>query len=135
MVLTLPMDVLFATGSTRMSRDGHDAVSEVGATLATMSNKQFQVEGHTDDVPIKNERFASNWELAAGRSLVVVHALLAAGMAPTQLSAASYSEYKPRAANSDDQSRAKNRRIEIVVVPDLSQLPGVHELERAAQGS
>jgi chemotaxis protein MotB len=135
MVLTLPMDVLFPTGSTRMSPSGREAIAEIGAALATMSDKKFQVEGHTDDVPIKNERFASNWELAAGRSLVVVHALLTAGMAPTQLSAASFSEYKPRNPNTDDATRAKNRRIEIVVLPDLSLLPGADELERVSNES
>jgi chemotaxis protein MotB len=133
MVLTMPMDVLFATGSASLSRSGKDTIAQVGSTLATFANKQFQVEGHTDDVPIHNEHFASNWELAAGRALVVVHALLDSGMAPTQLSAASFSEFKPRAANLDDASRARNRRIEIVVVPDLDQLPGSDELDEIAR--
>jgi chemotaxis protein MotB len=133
MVLSLRMDILFPTASTRLSPDGKETIDEVGALLATIPGKQFQVEGHTDDVPIHNEHFASNWELAAGRALVVVHTLLAAGVAPTQLSAASFSQFKPREEKHDDASRAKNRRIEIVVVPDLSGLPGNDELERAAK--
>lgn len=133
MVLTMPTDVLFPTGSAMLSREGKDTIAQVGRALATITDKQFQVEGHTDDVPIHNERFGSNWELASGRALVVVHALLDAGMAPTQLSAASFSEFKPRTANRDDASRASNRRIEIVVVPDLDMLPGNDELERISQ--
>lgn len=135
MVLTMPMDVLFASGSATLAHAGKDTILQVGNALATISDKRFQVEGHTDDVPIRNEHFASNWELAAARALVVVHTLLDTGMAPTQLSAASFGEFKPRAANRDDTSRAGNRRIEIVVVPDLDQLPGNDELERLAQGS
>ncbi|HWB76882.1 MAG TPA: flagellar motor protein MotB [Nannocystaceae bacterium] len=135
MVLTMPMDVLFASGSATLSRAGKDTIVQVGAALATITDKRFQVEGHTDDVPIHNELFASNWELAAGRALVVVHTLLDTGMAPTQLSAASFGEFKPRAANRDDASRAGNRRIEIVVVPDLDLLPGNEELEQISQGS
>lgn len=135
MVLTMPMDVLFASGSATLSHAGKDTILQVGTALATIPDKRFQVEGHTDDVPIHNEHFASNWELAAGRALVVVHTLLDTGMAPTQLSAASFGEFKPRAANRDDASRAGNRRIEIVVLPDLDLLPGNEELEQLSRGS
>lgn len=130
MVLTMPVDILFPSGSTKLSSQGTVALSQVGTALAGIPGKRFQVEGHTDDVPIRTERFPSNWELAAGRALVVVHALLGAGVAPAQLSAASFSEYEPRTSNADDQGRALNRRIEIVVLPDLTGLPGNEELER-----
>lgn len=113
---------------------GTGAQPQVGATLASIS-KRFQVEGHTDDVPIHNETYPSNWELASARSLVVVHALLDAGVRPAQLSGASFSEFSPRTANDGDTGRALNRRIEIVVAPDLDGLPGTQALERLdAQG-
>jgi len=134
MVLILPVDILFPSGSTKLAPAGIEALAKVGAVLATIAGKEFQVEGHTDNVPIRNDRFASNWELAAGRALVVLHALLDAGVPPTQLSAASHSEYDPRESNTDAPGRAKNRRIEIVVVPDLTGLPGYDELTRAAGG-
>lgn len=132
MTLTMPMDILFASGSARLSTDGKDSLAQVGAALASIP-KRFQVEGHTDDVPIHNEHYASNWELAAARSLVVVHALLDAGVAAPQLSGASFSEFSPRASNGDEAGRAMNRRIEIVLAPDLSGLPGSEELERIEQ--
>jgi chemotaxis protein MotB len=134
MVLTLPMDILFASGSARLSNDGRASLLELGAGLATIPDKRFQVEGHTDDVPIATERFPSNWELASARSLVVLHTLLGAGVGPEALSAASFGEHKPRADNRTDEGRASNRRIEIVVVPDLSGLPGFEELERLDAG-
>jgi chemotaxis protein MotB len=133
MVLSLPMDVLFDSGSTHLSSKGKETIQQVGTTLASITGKQFQVEGHTDDVPIHNERFSSNWELASGRALVVVHTMLTAGVLATQLSAASYSEFKPRGPNRDEKGRALNRRIEIVVMPDLSALPGHDELERVSR--
>jgi chemotaxis protein MotB len=129
MMLTMPMDILFTSGSARLSTSGKDSLGEVGVALASIP-KRFQVEGHTDNVPIHNEHYASNWELASARSLVVVHALLDAGVRPTQLSGASFSEFSPRAANDDLAGRALNRRIEIVIAPDLSGLPGTEELER-----
>lgn len=128
MVLTLPMDILFASGKTDLTKEGKASLLEVGAGLATIADRRFQIEGHTDTVPIHTTRFPSNWELGAGRALVVVHTLLEAGVAATSLSAASYGEHHPRGTNDNDDGRAANRRIEIVVVPDLSDLPGYDEL-------
>lgn len=135
MVLTMPVDILFPSGSTKLSSEGSRALVEIGAVLAGIAGKKFQIEGHTDTVPIHTERFASNWELAAGRALVVTHALIDAGVGPGQLSAASFAEYEPRASNVEEAGRTLNRRIEIVVVPDLAELPGNEELQRLdAQG-
>lgn len=135
MVLTLPMDILFASGSAKLSREGKDALSELGQRLAAMPSRRLQVEGHTDNVPIHTATYASNWELAAGRALVVVRALLEAGLPPERLSAASFGEHRPTAHNDTDGERAKNRRIELVLVPDLSLLPGYAELNQLAAGS
>ncbi len=135
MVLTLPMDILFPSGSAKLAKDGHEALLAVGRGLATLPERQFQVEGHTDDVPIHTAVYASNWELAAARALGVVRALLEAGMDPQRVSAASFSEFHPTAKNDGDANRARNRRIEIVVVPDLSGLPGFRELQKLAGGS
>lgn len=134
MVLTLPMDILFASGSAKLSKEGREALLTVGRGLATLPERRFQVEGHTDDVPINTATYPSNWELAAGRALGVLRALLEAGLEPGRVSAASYGEFRPIAPNDGDPGRAKNRRIEIVVVPDLTGLPGYDELVRLAGG-
>ncbi len=128
MVLELPMDILFDTGKAKLSEEGTAALVE----LAKIADKEFQVEGHTDNVPIYNERFPSNWELASARALVVLKTLQGAGIAPQQLSAAAFGEFKPAADNGSDEGKAKNRRIEIVIVPDLSNLPGYDELNALA---
>jgi len=130
MVLELPSDVLFASGSADLSKDGLTTIAQVTNALLTLQRK-LQVEGHTDNVPIHNTRFPSNWALGAGRAITIVNTMIAAGMNPAQLSAASYGEFKPVAPNDAEDGRQRNRRIEIVIVPDLSQLPGFDELQKA----
>ncbi len=133
MVLELPSDVLFDTGSARLSKTGKDAIVEVTQVLKDLPDRRLQIEGHTDNVPIHNARYASNWQLAYGRAMSVLRAMTAAGMDGRQLSAASYGEYHPVASNDTDAGRAENRRIEIVLIPDLSMLPGFDELNRIVE--
>jgi chemotaxis protein MotB len=131
MVLALPSDVLFDSGSARLSATGKEAVQQVGSVLSGMGRRRVQVEGHTDNVPIHNDQFASNWELASARALVVVRAMMHSGMPSDAISAASYGEFHPAASNDEPKGRAMNRRIEVVLLPDLSSLPGFDELQQA----
>jgi chemotaxis protein MotB len=133
MVIELPSDILFASGSVDVSTDGRSALTEVGSIFSAMRDKRFQVEGHTDDQPIRTSRFPNNWALAAGRAIAVTEVLMRAGVAPENLSAASFGEYRPVASNKAEGGRKQNRRIEIVLVPDLSKVPGFDELEKAAR--
>lgn len=128
MVVVLQNDILFASGSADLSEDGRAALAQVAEVLAGIDERRFQVEGHTDDVPIKTSRFPSNWYLSAARAIGVVDTLVGAGMAPDAVSAAAFADTRPVAPNDTDEGRAQNRRIEIVVVPDLSDLPGYDEL-------
>lgn len=135
MVVELATDILFGSGSADLSPEGKTAIAEVATLLTTIPDRNFQVEGHTDNVPIGNARFPSNWELAAARSITVVKTMIEAGMPPARVSGASYGEFKPAAPNDTKENKGKNRRIEIVVVPDLSELPGFDELNRIETGS
>lgn len=130
MVVQLATDVLFATGSANLSAQGKLALKEVAQTLSSIPEKTFQVEGHTDNVPMKTAKFSSNWELAFARAINVSETMIAAGLSPSRLSAASFGEYKPTKPNDDEEGKRANRRIEIVVVPDLSMLPGTEELNK-----
>ncbi len=130
MVVELATDVLFASGSADLSPEGQAAITEVTGLLVSIPERRFQVEGHTDNVPIQTARFPSNWSLAAGRAITVVRTMIEAGMPPERVSAASYGEHKPTTGNDSPEGKAANRRIEIVVVPDLSDLPGFDELEK-----
>ncbi|MBI3600596.1 MAG: OmpA family protein [Nitrospinae bacterium] len=73
------------------------------------------VEGHTDDVPIKTERFPSNWELSSSRASSVVKYFIEKGIAPQRLSAVGYAEFKPRFPKTPE-NRPKNRRVEIIIL-------------------
>lgn len=126
MVLQLPTDILFKPGKANLSEQGVAAIKEVATVLATI-NKRFQVEGHTDNNPIKNRKFKNNWNLAAARAQGVVDAMIEAGVKGTSLSAASYGEFMPAGTNKTKEGRANNRRINIVLVPDLSKLPGFNK--------
>jgi chemotaxis protein MotB len=134
MVVELATDVLFGSGSARLSRDGQTAIAEVAALLASIPGRHFQIEGHTDNVPTGGAGWRSNWELASARALTVLRTMVESGMAPERISAASYGESRPARPNDSPESKAANRRIEIVVVPDLSSLPGFEELQRASTG-
>lgn len=130
MVLELQTDILFASGSADLSKDGAATIREVGALLGTIPDRKFQVEGHTDNVPIKTKSYPSNWELASARAINVVKEMVEAGMPGKRISAASYADTRPTSSNETDQGRAQNRRIEIVIQPDLSDLPGADQIEK-----
>jgi chemotaxis protein MotB len=134
MVLQMPTDVLFDSGSAKLSKLGRDAVREVTQGLKDVANRRYQIEGHTDNVPIHTSQYASNWELAAARGLGVVRAMAEAGMDPGLLSAASYGEFHPAKSNDTAEGQRANRRIEIILVPDLAMLPGNDELQLIVQG-
>lgn len=125
MVLQLRNDVLFDSGKTEVKAAGKDALKDVANVLVTLTDRKLQVVGHTDNRPIQTERFPSNWELSAARAISVVKFLVTQGVKAEQLSAGGYSEYDPVVANDTDEGRAKNRRIEIVLQPNLSELISV----------
>lgn len=122
LVLQLPNDILFDSGQTALKPAGQDALTGIAHVLAAIPDRRFQVAGHTDNVPVQTSRFPSNWELSTARAVEVVKLLVAQGVDPNRLSAAGYGEYDPIATNETAQGRAKNRRIEIAVQPDLEKL-------------
>jgi chemotaxis protein MotB len=122
MLIELPNDVLFDSAKTDIKPAGKKALDEVAKVLAGMPGRKFQVAGHTDNVKIKGNRFASNWELSTARAVEVVKLLIESGMPPESLSAAGYGEFAPAAANDTPEGRAKNRRIEIALVPNLDEM-------------
>lgn len=131
MVVALPGDVLFTSGSAWLSKKGQKTIDEVAKQLTKIPERKFQIEGHTDIVPINTEKYPSNWDLASARALNVLKQMVESGMDKNRLSAASFGPIHPVASNDTPKGRASNRRIEIIVVPDLSKLPGFHELSQS----
>lgn len=127
MVLVLPNDVLFDSGKKQLKPAGRAALQQIASVLKTISGRKFQVSGHTDNEPIRFSPYSSNWELSTARALEVVALLVESGIRPEALSAAGYGEFDPIAANDSAPSRARNRRTEITLQPNIDDLVAVPE--------
>jgi chemotaxis protein MotB len=125
MVIQLANDVLFDSGHTEIKPTGQQALAEVAGIFRTIADRNFQVAGDTDNVPIRTDRFASNWELSTARAVEVVRFLIAQGVRPEVLSAAGYGEFDPVAPNDDPGGRSRNRRIEITLQPNIDELVAI----------
>ncbi len=113
--------ILFNSGEAEVNRQGKDTLSKVGAILKNVTDKQIRIEGHTDNIPISKElqqKYASNWELSTARATHVARYLLeTTGIDAKLLSVSGYADTRPVDTNATPEGRAKNRRIEIVLVP------------------
>jgi chemotaxis protein MotB len=127
MIIALPNDILFDSGKTEVKAAGKKALTGVAQVLSTVGDRDFLVAGHTDDLPIKTAAFPSNWELSTRRAVEVVHYLISQGMKPKVLAAAGYGEFDPSVPNDSPDHRAQNRRIEIVLQPNISDLPALDD--------
>jgi chemotaxis protein MotB len=125
MLIALPSDVLFDSGRTAVKKAAGATLSEVASAIRDIRDRKFLVVGHTDDVPIHNGRFPSNWELSAARAIAVARVLMTQGLPPSSLGIAGQAEFDPVAANDSAEHRQLNRRIEIVLEPNLVELPPI----------
>jgi chemotaxis protein MotB len=130
MLVKLPDNILFDPGKTDMKSAGKDAIAQVTQILSGIEGRKFQVTGHTDNIPIKSARFKSNWELSTARAVEVTKLMIADGMDAKRLSAAGYADELPVKDNTTDEGRRANRRIEIVVQPNIEDLPSMDEISK-----
>ena len=117
--LNLAQDILFPTGSAELDEQGRDVLGRVSEQLARSSHR-VEVEGHTDAQPIGGalaKTYPSNWELAGARAARVVRLFEEKGVDRQSLAAVSFGEIHPVASNADAEGRARNRRIEIRLLP------------------
>ena len=116
--------LLFASGSWTINEQGMEAIRNWAKVLENETEISVLIEGHTDNVPYRGSgQIKDNWDLSVMRATSVVKALLQSGnIAPTRLSASGRSEYLPLEENDTPEARAKNRRTEIILTPNLDQL-------------
>jgi chemotaxis protein MotB len=115
--------ILFDSGEAELKPEGQKILEQIAEVLAQHTNRQIHVIGHTDDVPIRR-KYASNWELSSARALAAVRFLQErAAVDPRRLGAVGYGEFHPIAPNNTVEGRARNRRIEVVVLPEEMALP------------
>lgn len=113
--LTLNDDLLFRSGSARITDSGSELLETISAVIKPL-NRPVRIEGHTDDRPIATPRYPSNWELSTARAVNVVKYFAQNGGIPANhLSAAGYGSSKPRVPNDSAGNRGKNRRVEIIL--------------------
>jgi chemotaxis protein MotB len=111
--------ILFDSGKSEIKSEGLVVLGKVIEILKTVNDKAIRIEGHTDNKPIVGpltQRYPTNWELSAARAINVARYLQKQGIEPGNLSAAAFGPFKPVADNAVEEGRAKNRRIEIVLV-------------------
>jgi chemotaxis protein MotB len=130
MVVELAENILFDSGKSDLKTEGAEALSEVAGVLGSIADRDFQIAGHTDNIPIKSARFPSNWELSTARAVQVTRYLSEKGVDAARLSAAGYADTQPVASNVDPEGRKQNRRIEIVLMPNLDELPDLSALAK-----
>lgn len=123
--VTLREKLLFPSGSTVVSEQGLVALNKIAKVLKNTKNIDLTIEGHTDNVPIssKNKQFKDNWDLSTARAVEVSRILIEKyGIRPEIITAAGKSMYFPIAPNTTEAGKARNRRIEFIISPDLSEL-------------
>jgi len=119
LVITMANDILFDSGKAKLKNNAYPVLDKVAAVIKeTVPDRDVGVEGHTDNVPIKHSGWKSNWELSTARATSVLHYLIdKCAIAPQRLSAIGYGEFRPISANETRHGRAKNRRVEIIILP------------------
>jgi len=133
MVIEMPAGILFDSGRAELRAEGQQVLRQVAAVLSQIRERDFLVAGHTDNVQLgRGGRFADNWDLSAARALNVVRFLAANNVAAVHLGGAGYGEYQPALPNDTDEHRAQNRRVEIVLMPNIEELPDLSSLDNTA---
>ena len=120
LTVTMVDAILFDPGKAEVKKGGREILGKIASILKDLSDKSIRIEGHTDNVPISRalaQRYPTNWELSAARAINVTRFLQEQGTDPGNLSAVAYGEWKPVATNDTAEGKAKNRRIEIILVP------------------
>jgi chemotaxis protein MotB len=118
-VISLPEAGSFPAGSAELSPAAIAVMADLAERLRDVPNA-IRVEGHTDDVPISTPQFASNWALSTARATRVVELLIDEGIDPGRLAVAGYAEHRPRLPNDSPSARARNRRVDIVVLDPVT---------------
>ncbi len=126
LVITVVGDLIFDSGKAKIRPEAYDLLNKVSGILRdNMAQFNIGIEGHTDNVPITKSGWKSNWELSTARALSVLHYLANdQGISPERLSAIGYGEYRPVASNETKDGRKQNRRVEIVIMPNVTKVKG-----------
>ncbi len=122
LVIILSDTILFDSGNAEIKTSAYSVLDKIAALIKKeVPDKDIGVAGHTDNVPIKLSGWKSNWELSTARATNVLHYLVKKGVSPERLSATGYGEHRPIDTNATAAGRAKNRRVEIMILPEFQE--------------
>ncbi|NJO12588.1 MAG: flagellar motor protein MotD [Gammaproteobacteria bacterium] len=125
-------DILFGSGASKVAPAAMPVLNQLAAILKPFPNP-VRVEGHTDNLPIRNSEFPSNWELSAARAASVVHLFTQAGMEPKRLEIIGLGEFRPIADNATVDGRNTNRRVRIVILEGSGVAEEVYSAKRRTE--
>ena len=120
----LASELVFGSGSAELKPQALPAIRQIAAVIADM-HKPARVEGHTDNQAISGGRFSSNWHLSAARAATIAEQLTQAKVAPEQLSAVGYGEFRPLGDNATEAGRKQNRRVVVAIAKTVAAASGV----------
>jgi chemotaxis protein MotB len=129
LVIHVEESALFESGDDKLKQEAYEPLDLVCEQIKGIPNS-IRIEGHTDNRPIKTARFPSNWELSAFRAITVVRYFIDKHeISPTKLSALGFGEFRPLSDNVTAEGRAKNRRVDIVVLSQSEESKDPHALK------
>ncbi|MFC1480574.1 flagellar motor protein MotB [Candidatus Omnitrophota bacterium] len=120
LVIILSDDILFDSGKAEVKSKAYPVLDKVASIIKKkVPDKNIGISGHTDNAPIKYSKWESNWKLSSERAINVLQYLESKGIPSKRLSATGYGEHRPVASNATVEGRSKNRRVEIVILPEF----------------
>ena len=119
LVITFMAEVLFDSGKAVLRKKASPILDKMISVIKEkVPDRNIAIEGHTDNQPIKHSKWKSNWELSTARATTVLHYLEDVGMDPRKLQATGYGEYRPIVPNDTKENMQRNRRVEVVILPE-----------------
>jgi chemotaxis protein MotB len=120
--VSLEEKLLFKSGSDAIDPKGKEALNKLAKVLNETKDINVMIEGHTDNVPIKNQQYEDNWDLSTARATSIVRILIKDGVNPDYITASGGGKFHPIKSNKTELGRSGNRRTEIILSPDLNEV-------------
>jgi chemotaxis protein MotB len=134
LAISFTQAALFPSGEDEISKDTYSSIQMIAEAMQKIPNPA-RMEGHTDALPIHNSRFRSNWELSAARSIALLQALTGLGVDKDRLSIAGYADTNPLEDNDTEKGRAKNRRVDIIILNETGVMGEPEKMQRSPTGN
>src|SRR5580658_4270723 len=134
LVISFTQAALFPSGEDEIAKDTYSSIKKIAEAMQKIPNPA-RMEGHTDAIPIHNSRFRSNWELSAARSIALLQALTGLGVDKDRLSIAGYADTNPLEDNDTEKGRAKNRRVDIIILNETGVMGEPEKMQRSPTGN